>query len=105
MSPKPITVQIGQPVADLPTPNATPTTPPAEHWMKIAEVCRQNPGMWLPVRIGNLTVNRHRQVPGDIRRGNLYAFRDGRWDAKYRNDQLYVRYLGEATITPIKAVS
>jgi hypothetical protein len=105
MSPKPITVQIGQPLADLPEP-APKTTPPAAHWMQIAEVCRQRPGMWLPVQIGSLTVNRHRQVPKEIRSGQLFAFREGRWDAACRNGQLYVRYLGEATVTPIsKAVS
>lgn len=68
------------------------TTPPADHWITVAAAAMQHHGKWLKVRIPHLSVDRHKQVVRDIRRGDLYAFRWGGFDAQYIDGELYVRY-------------
>lgn len=92
--PKNPKVQIGQPLDELPEP-APRTTPPAAHWLKVAKAARDADGKWLPVRVGHLTVDRHRQVGHDIRHRKIVAFRDGNYDARFIDGTLYVRHLAE----------
>lgn len=85
-------VQIGTPLDTLPS-EASRTTPPARHWLKVAEHARTNEGHWLPVRVGHLTVDRHRQAAYDIRHRKIVAFRDAGFEAAFRDGTLYVRYV------------
>ena len=74
-------------------PERTPrTTAPADHWITVAATAVQHQGEWLKVRIPHLSLDRHRQVVGDIRRGGIYAFRDGGFDARHIDGDLYVRF-------------
>lgn len=94
MTPKKIDVQIGQPLDTL--PEAEPrTTPPARHWLKVAQAARDAAGKWIPVRIGHLTLDRHRQVGHDIRHRKPVAFRDGGYEAHFIDGTLYVRHVPE----------
>lgn len=94
-------VQIGQPLDELPEP-AKARHEPARHWVKVGAACLQHEGKWLPVRIGHLTVDRHRQVASEIRSGKLAAFRN--WpgfDARFRDGTLYVRYVDPESVEDI----
>lgn len=95
-------VQFGTPVDDIPG-YGTPRKQFASHWMAVADECRRHTGQWVPVRVGHLTVDRHQQVPGDIKKGALGAFRDGQWDAAFRAGQLYIKHVTPAA-TALKAV-
>jgi len=101
MSNKKRTVKIGSPIQDLPNSgrrayNAAP------HWVKVAEAAKAHEGQWLPVQIGHLTVDRHRQVPNSIKNGRLAAFAEGGFDAAFRDGTLYVKYV---TPTALRAVT
>lgn len=92
----------GKPTTDLPERNpGRVTNGPAAYWVDVADHCRRNKGQWVPVTIGALSVDRHRQIPSNMRRGQLAAFRRGNWQSAYRNGQLYIRYDGEATTSSV----
>lgn len=100
-------VTIGAPIDTLPpAPGPSNAGNFAPHWVKVGAACLQHEGQWLPVRIGHLSVDRHRQVVSEINAGKLAAFRN--WPgfkAAYRDNTLYVRYDDPETVTtPLKAV-
>ena len=72
------------------------TTPPADHWIAVAAQAMTHNRQWLKVRIPHLSVDRHRQVVSDIRKGTIFAFRWGGFDAQYIDGELYVRYDADA---------
>lgn len=94
------TVQFGTPVDAIPG-FSIPPKQFSSHWLTVAAECRSHPNQWVPVRIGHLTLNRHRQVPADIRKGNLGPFRDGTWDAAFRDGQLYIRFVSPAELKAV----
>lgn len=87
-------VTIGQPVDSLPDAHLPSNSGNfAPHWVRVGAACLQHEGQWVPVRIGHLSVDRHRQVVSEINNGRLAAFRN--WPgfkAAYRDNTLYVRY-------------
>jgi len=91
MSTKKRTVKIGTPVPELPE-SGRGTNKPAAHWVKVAEAAKAHAGQWLPVQVGHLSVNRHREVPNSIKTGRLAAFAGGGFDAAFRDGTLYVKY-------------
>lgn len=101
-------VTIGEPVDELPNPDLPSNYGNfAPHWVKVGATCLQHEGKWTPVRIGHLSVDRHRQVVSEINGGKLAAFRN--WPgfkAAYRDGQLYVRYDDPETMqdTGLRAV-
>lgn len=105
MSRKPA-VRFGQPLAEVPEPRVPSNTGRgAEHWAMVADHCTENPGVWHPVAIAQLTVERHRQAVGGINSRDLLAFRPAGFKAAFREGQLYVRYDAPADVevpTPIR---
>lgn len=94
-----ITIQFGAPVTEPPTP-AGRAFKPAEHWVKVANMCKNWPGLWVPVTVSGLGRDRLRAVPAEIKRGQLAAFRQ--WpgfEARFVNETLYVRYRDPDAIT------
>lgn len=97
------TVQFGAPVESLPR-GLGKTTPPASHWVKVADHVKANPGAWHPIQIGHLSINAHRQGAHLIRTQSLFSFREPGYDAAFRDGLLYVRYdAPAATTAPIAA--
>lgn len=79
-------------VGELPTSERR-TTPPADHWIKVAANAMANEGAWLRIRIPHLTRDRHKQAVSDIRKGGIFAFRHGGFDARHVDGDLYVRWI------------
>lgn len=97
------TVSLGVPVDSVPdTGKKSSTNGPAEYWLQVVAGCKLYPGKFIPVNISGLTENRLRSIPGAIRKGKLAAFREGQWEAYYRQGQLYISYQGESQATPLK---
>ena len=97
-------VTFGAPTDTLPRTLGV-TTPPAAHWVKVAEHVKANPGVWCPVQIGHLTINAHKQASHTIRAKKLFSFREPGFDAAFRDGQLFVRYDAPAQPKQIKKVA
>lgn len=95
-------------VGELPNPERR-TTPPADHWLKVAANAVANEGDWLRIRIPHLTRDRHKQAVTSIRRGTIVAFREGGFDARYIDGDLYVRWVNQenaaSTTTGLKVIA
>lgn len=77
----------------LPTlPTVAPTVRKRNHWDLVAEECRRHPNQWIEVTIPTMTVKRHKNVPVEINRGEIAAFKGRGYKACYRDRALWVMY-------------
>lgn len=96
MSPKSSKPEIAV-IGELPS-SAPRTTPPAQHWLDVSAAGKEHEGQWIRVRIPHLSRERHKQVPHDIRRGELFAFREPGWNARSIDGELYVKFQTPTTM-------
>jgi hypothetical protein len=100
-NPRKTTVSFGKPVSDLPGSPIGGKRGPSEHWLKVAEHVRSNPGEWHPITLGHLTVKGHAGAASSInaasrnvgsKTGKNTAFMEPGFQAAFRDGRLYVRY-------------
>lgn len=91
-------VRFGTPVAEVPDTHVPTGGRAAEHWQEVADHVTTAPGVWHPVTIGHLPVDRHRGVVTGINRSELIAFKAGGFRAAFREGQLFVRYDAPAVV-------
>ena len=70
------------------------------HWDEVVDKCRNTDG-WVHVYIPSMSDDAHSGAPSHIKAGRFAAFREGKWDAAYRDGRLWVKYLGESNSTVV----
>lgn len=98
-------VQLGPPRDDVPKSRATEqdekqareearSRARAPHWWAAAEYGRENPGKWFSVKVPTLAPNSYSPSALAIRKGEILAFHEDRWDTRIVAGCLWIKYLG-----------